>query len=72
MFKCDLHFTRRLFIIFIIIKNLDCIYLDLLQQTLDMHPNSNIIHIGCDEVSLTYSNSQCQTTQMSTYERYIK
>ncbi|CAF5050210.1 unnamed protein product, partial [Rotaria sp. Silwood1] len=25
---------------------------DLLQQTLDMHPNSNKIHIGCDEVML--------------------
>jgi hypothetical protein len=46
--------------------------LDLLQQTLDMHPNSNIIHIGCDEVTLTNSHHQCQTTKMSIFERYIE
>jgi len=47
-------------------------YLDLLQQTLDMHPNSNIIHIGCDEVMLTNSNSQCQEIKMSVSEKYIE
>ncbi|CAF4406560.1 unnamed protein product, partial [Rotaria sp. Silwood2] len=44
---------------------------DLLQQTLDMHPNSNIIHIGCDEVALTNSHPQCQETWMDVPERYI-
>ena len=43
------------FEIFNLIK-ISIFYLDLLQQTLDMHPNSNIIHIGCDEVILTNSH----------------
>ncbi|CAF3682133.1 unnamed protein product [Rotaria sordida] len=44
---------------------------DLLQQTLDMHPNSNIIHIGCDEVTLTNSHPKCQEISMDVPERYI-
>ncbi|CAF1014560.1 unnamed protein product [Rotaria sp. Silwood1] len=44
---------------------------DLLQQTLNMHPNSNIIHIGCDEVALTNSHPQCQEIWMDVPERYI-
>ncbi|CAF1335484.1 unnamed protein product [Rotaria sp. Silwood1] len=44
---------------------------DLLQQTLDMHPDSNIIHIGCDEVILKYSNSACPETDMSISAIYI-
>jgi aryl carrier-like protein len=48
------------------------IILDLLQQTLDMHPNSNIIHIGCDEVILTNSHPQCREKWMDIPERYIE
>ncbi|CAF3812291.1 unnamed protein product [Rotaria magnacalcarata] len=44
---------------------------DLLQQTLDMHPNSNIIHIGCDEVSLKYSNPACNEASTSISEQYV-
>ncbi|CAF1015761.1 unnamed protein product [Adineta steineri] len=44
---------------------------DLLTQTLDMHPFSNIIHIGCDEVVLTNSHPQCRETSMDIPERYV-
>ncbi|CAF2966100.1 unnamed protein product [Rotaria sp. Silwood2] len=44
---------------------------DLLQQTLDMHPNSNKIHIGCDEVMLYNVHDQCYKKQMNKSERYI-
>ncbi|CAF3710579.1 unnamed protein product [Rotaria sordida] len=44
---------------------------DLLQQTLDMHLDSNIIHIGCDEVILKYSNPACPETDRSISEIYI-
>jgi len=37
-----------------------------------MHPNSNIIHIGCDEVRLTDHHAQCSATHMSKSERYIE
>ena len=47
-------------------------YLDLLKQTLDLHPNSNIIHIGCDEVVLTNSHPQCQDSWMGIPERYVE
>jgi hypothetical protein len=47
-------------------------FLDLLQQTLDMHPNSNIIHIGCDEVTLTNIHPQCHEKAMSVPERYVE
>ncbi|CAF4539694.1 unnamed protein product, partial [Rotaria sp. Silwood2] len=43
----------------------------LLQQTLVMHLDSNIIHIGCDEVILKYSNPACPETDMSISEIYI-
>lgn len=46
--------------------------LDLLQQTLDMHPNSNIIHIGCDEVVLTNMHPECRETSMDFPRRYIE
>jgi len=36
-----------------------------------MHPNSNIIHIGCDEVILTNSHPQCRETVMDIPDRYI-
>ena len=36
-----------------------------------MHPNSQMIHIGCDEVVLTNSHRECSTTSMSIYERYL-
>lgn len=45
--------------------------LDLLQQILDMHSYSNIIHIGCDEVVLTNSHPQCRDNWMDTPERYV-
>ncbi|CAF1178742.1 unnamed protein product [Adineta steineri] len=45
---------------------------DLLQQTLNMHPNSNIIHIGCDEVTLKNLHPHCQAKQMSISETYIE
>ena len=45
---------------------------DLLQQTIDMHPNSNIIHIGCDEVVLTNTHPQCQDDTADMSERYIQ
>lgn len=45
---------------------------DLLQQTLDLHPNSNIIHIGCDEVVLTNSHPECRESMMDTSQRYIE
>ncbi|CAF3832048.1 unnamed protein product [Rotaria sordida] len=44
---------------------------DLLQQTLDMHPNSNKIHIGCDEVMLKNVHDQCYVKQMNKSERYV-
>ncbi|CAM4888165.1 unnamed protein product [Rotaria socialis] len=44
---------------------------DLLQQTLDMHPDSDTIHIGCDEVILTNSHPQCQQAWADVPERYI-
>ncbi|CAF1299656.1 unnamed protein product, partial [Rotaria sordida] len=44
---------------------------DLLQQTLDMHPNSNKIHIGCDEVMLNNVHDECYIKQMKKSERYI-
>ncbi|CAF0912075.1 unnamed protein product [Adineta ricciae] len=44
---------------------------DLLKQTLDMHPYSNIIHIGCDEVILTNSHPQCREAWMDVPERYV-
>lgn len=47
-------------------------YLDLLQQTLDMHPDSKIIHIGCDEVALQNFHEQCNVKHMSIQERYIE
>jgi hypothetical protein len=47
-------------------------YLDLLQQTLDMHPNSKKIHIGCDEVMLNDANDQCHNRRMSKSEKYIR
>ena len=37
-----------------------------------MHPNSNIIHIGCDEVVLTNTHPQCQDDTMDMSERYIQ
>ena len=46
--------------------------LALLQQTLDLHPNSNMIHIGCDEVILTNSHPQCQEKWMDVPERYVE
>lgn len=48
------------------------ICLDLLQQTLDMHPNSNIIHIGCDEVVLANLHPQCREASMDFPTRYIE
>jgi len=45
---------------------------DLLQQTLDLHPNSNIIHIGCDEVVLTNSHPECRDSMVDTSQRYIE
>lgn len=36
-----------------------------------MHPESNTIHIGCDEVILTNSHPQCQQTWIDVPERYI-
>jgi len=53
-------------------KNIVFLLLDLLQQTLDMHPNSNIIHIGCDEVVLTNSHPQCRDVFMDIPQRYIE
>ena len=37
-----------------------------------MHPNSDIIHIGCDEVVLAASHPQCRETSMDIPERYIR
>jgi hexosaminidase len=45
---------------------------DLLQQTLDMHPNSNIIHIGCDEVVLTNTHPLCRDAFADIPTRYIE
>ena len=45
--------------------------LDLLRQTLDLHPHSQMIHIGCDEVALTNSHPQCSSNHLSTYQRYL-
>lgn len=36
-----------------------------------MHPHSQMIHIGCDEVVLTDSHRECSRTSMNTYERYL-
>lgn len=36
-----------------------------------MHPNSHMIHIGCDEVVLTNAHRDCSRASMSTYERYL-
>ncbi|CAF1183623.1 unnamed protein product [Didymodactylos carnosus] len=45
---------------------------DLLQETLDMHPNSNKIHIGCDEVMLKDILDECYIKQMNKSERYVE
>ncbi|UJR33027.1 hypothetical protein I4U23_020486 [Adineta vaga] len=45
---------------------------DLLKQTLDMHPYSNTIHIGCDEVILTNSHPNCREIQMDISQRYVE
>ncbi|CAF1181394.1 unnamed protein product [Adineta ricciae] len=45
---------------------------DLVQQTLDMHPNSQTIHIGCDEVIVTNTNPSCEGKTMSSAETYIQ
>lgn len=37
-----------------------------------MHPDSKIIHIGCDEVALQNFHEQCNVKHMSIQERYIE
>lgn len=36
-----------------------------------MHPDSDMIHIGCDEVGLKYSNPACSQTSSSLAEVYV-
>lgn len=45
---------------------------ELLKQTLDMHPYSNIIHIGCDEVTLTNAHPQCRDSWVDVPQRYVE
>lgn len=46
--------------------------LDLLKQTLDLHPDSTIIHIGCDEVRLRNAHQKCRSTAFSISEQYVR
>ena len=62
--------NRNIYKMFIFMRKF--LFKDLLQQTLDLHPNSNIIHIGCDEVILTNSHPQCRDAYMDIPERYIE
>lgn len=72
MFEYHLHSTRRSEEVFFLEEEITRKCLDLLQQTLDMHPNSNIIHIGCDEVVLANLHPQCREASMDFPTRYIE
>ncbi|CAF1179632.1 unnamed protein product, partial [Didymodactylos carnosus] len=45
---------------------------DLLKQTLNLHPNINTIHIGCDEVSPMNVHPKCRDDNIGNPERYIQ
>jgi len=47
-------------------------YLDLLEQTLDLHPQIQTIHIGCDEVSPVNFHAKCREIEMEIPDRYIQ
>lgn len=46
--------------------------LDLLKQTLDLHPDASMIHIGADEVQLINKNPKCSKIEMNSAEQYVQ